>query len=129
VNDSKPHWVAGLIRGAIEEISSTRKCAEKEVTVALLGLSFKPDIDDLRESPALEIASGIAASSGVNLLFVEPHIEKLPEDLSHGRLCDLEYAVGNADVIAVLVAHGAFRTLTGSLLSGKKVIDAVGILG
>jgi UDP-N-acetyl-D-mannosaminuronic acid dehydrogenase len=128
VNDTKPHWVAGLIQGAIEEVVATRKCAQEEICVALLGLSFKPDIDDLRESPAVEIALKVASFTKVNLLFVEPHIDQLPEKLSAGRLCDLEYAVGKADVIGILVAHDSFRQLSESTLTGKRVIDPVGIL-
>lgn len=128
VNDSKPRWVAGLIRAAIEEARLARSCKEEEVSVALLGLAFKPNIDDLRESPAVGITLELASSTNARLLLVEPNIENLPSNLACHPLGNLEDSVAAADVIAVLVAHDPFRSLIGANLLGKRVIDAVGLL-
>lgn len=121
VNDSKPAHVVAKIRAALRE-SGTR-------TVACLGLAFKANVDDLRSSPAIEIAEALA-KEGVQVLAVEPHVKALPESLRapNVQLVSAETAVQKADVVALLVDHNDFRKLSGSpLLTGKKLIDTRGI--
>lgn len=127
VNQSKPHWVKGQIQKAIDTVKREKQREESEVAVAILGLAFKADIDDLRESPALEIAVDLAKSSNAKLLLVEPHVEQLPEKLSAHPLCDLDAALERADVVAILVGHSAFRALDLRCLAGKQLLDVVGI--
>ena len=119
INDSKPDWVIGKINAEIDKLKE--KGIEKP-TVALLGLAFKPDIDDLRESPAVNIAQKMLDADNANMLLVEPNISKLPEKLNTGMLVSLNSAVEQADVIVVLVAHGEFENLD---LSGKSVVNFV----
>lgn len=105
-NEFKPQWVINKIEAACHQ---QPKGIDKP-TIACLGLSFKPDIDDLRESPALNITQTLALK-GYDILAVEPHITALPkkfDSLENIQLVDLETALEKADVIAVLVKHKAF---------------------
>ena len=119
INDSKPDWVIGKINAEIDKLKVQ---GIEKPTVALLGLAFKPDIDDLRESPAVNIAQKMLEADNADILLVEPNISKLPEKLNTGMLVSLNSAVEQADVILVLVAHGEFENLD---LSGKRVVNFV----
>lgn len=100
VNNHKTEWVIDKIKLAVADASA---CKGKKPKIACLGLAFKPDIDDLRESPALEVVETLL-EQGFDLLVVEPNIE------SHASLplSPLEAAIEQADVIAVLVKHREF---------------------
>src|SRR5690606_19351328 len=82
VNDSKPNWVVTKVQQALADllIANPTRAAE-DVTIACFGLAFKPDIDDLRESPALEITHTIALGHPGSVWAVEPHVAELPERL------------------------------------------------
>jgi UDP-N-acetyl-D-mannosaminuronic acid dehydrogenase len=91
--------------------------------VAVLGLAYKADIDDLRESPALHIARRLAAElPDGKILAVEPHVHEVP-GLALRPLAD---AAREADIVVCLVAHRAFREMDRSLLAGRVVIDPCG---
>lgn len=126
VNDLKPHWVVAKIKQAVADLVDKGR-SESTVKVALLGLAFKLNIDDLRESPAVEIAKIVAGSAKVKLLAVEPNIETLPASLSGVDLITLEQAMGSADVVVILVAHQDFKESQALLSSGQIFIDTVGI--
>lgn len=122
VNDGKPHYVAGRIAEAAS--------AHAEPVIACLGLAFKPDIDDLRESPAVEIVQMLAKEKVGRLLVVEPHVEQLPPALaalSQVQLVTAEEALAQADVVALLVNHRAFYGITKAQLGDKRVIDTRGV--
>lgn len=119
INDSKPKWVIEKIN---VEISRLKSEGVEKPTVALLGLAFKPDIDDLRESPAVNIARKMLDSHSVEILLVEPNIDKLPKELESGKLVSLSEALNGADVIAILVAHDDFAKIEASK---KNVISFV----
>ena len=123
INDSKPDWVIGKINAEIDKLKV--QGIEKPI-VALLGLAFKPNIDDLRESPAVNIAQKMLNAGNADILLVEPNINQLPEKLAAGTLVSLSEAVNRADVVAILVAHNDFTDEV--LLSGSKIIDIVGML-
>jgi UDP-N-acetyl-D-mannosaminuronic acid dehydrogenase len=124
VNDGKPGWVVDKV---MQAVSASGK-PEDSVTVAVLGLAFKPNIDDLRESPALHIAEHLARQTRLQLRFVEPNIQELPRTLQAGSLADVDSALRQSDVVVVLVGHREFADLQ-SRLSGQAVVDAVGVLG
>ena len=121
VNDYKPHYV-------IEKIVEAAKGLERP-RIACLGLAFKADIDDLRESPSLDIVKHLAEMKLGELLVVEPYIEALPKTLEgydHLRLLGVEEAIAGADIVVVLVNHKPFLSIDRALLTGKSVIDTRG---
>lgn len=129
VNDSKPHWVLDKVKQQLEQWHSANPDASRrQAKVAVLGLAFKPDIDDLRESPALDIAKELT-SLGCQLLVVEPNIKQLPAKLKADNvvLTDAVAAL-DADVVCVLVKHSAFNRISADLRAHNAVVDAVGLL-
>ena len=100
VNDFKPSWVVDNIVTIAESKASV---LGRPVRIGCLGLVFKPDIDDLRESPALQVTK-MLIERGYDVVAVEPNIESA-DGIS---LCDSEMVMQDADVIAVLVAHSSF---------------------
>lgn len=108
VNDGKPDWVLEKVRAAIgAHMMQNPAKRGADVVVAVYGISFKPDIDDLRESPALGIARQFAKEHTGSLLIVEPHIETLPSGLPGATLLQLG-DVREADIHILLVAHKEF---------------------
>jgi len=124
INDAKPDWVIGQVRAGIGEflVSNPDKTA-RDVTLACLGLTFKPNIDDLRQSPALQIAARLADSHEGRLMLVEPNIESLPDSLKGHEKVDIEEAIAQADVLVLLVAHDAFRDID-ARLTPKQILFA-----
>ncbi|MNF61554.1 UDP-N-acetyl-D-glucosamine 6-dehydrogenase [compost metagenome] len=129
VNDSKPEWVLDQVALAIGKyLQENPAKTAKDVTVACLGLAFKPDIDDLRESPSLEITVQIAKNHPGTVLAVEPNIERLPARLEGiATLSPVDQALSSANVIVLLVDHSAFKTIPKTRLSSLKVIDTRGV--
>lgn len=123
INDNKPNWVIEKINAEVDKL---KEQGVEKPTVALLGLAFKPDIDDLRESPAVHIAREMLDVDSAEVLLVEPNINELPKSLKVGNLVELDSALEKANIIAILVGHSQFKTV--SLPKGKSVIDAVGIM-
>ncbi|ASJ18358.1 UDP-N-acetyl-D-mannosamine dehydrogenase [Corynebacterium stationis] len=122
VNDGKPAWVKAQVKEAIS--------ATNAQSVAVLGLAFKADIDDLRESPALNIAVDLAEElEGITFHAVEPNISELPKRLKgfdNVTLTALDEAIAKADVVLLLVDHKEFKALGTTFLEGKTVVDTKG---
>ncbi len=124
VNDAKPGWVIEKVR---ERVGTT-----PNPVIAALGLAFKPDIDDLRESPARRITAALADEfPRARVLAVEPNISRLPNDLANRRnveLVDLATA-STADVVVLLVDHREFRgaDLGELAIARERVVDTRGV--
>ena len=125
VNESKPEWVIAKVNEkVIEFLRDHPEKSIKDVTIACYGLAFKQDIDDLRESPAVNIVNKLVQQS-FKVLAVEPNINKLPDRLSNNfKLSSLNEAE-NADIHLILVNHKAFKSSLNS--NSKYIVDTIGI--
>lgn len=123
VNDGRPEKVARRIDAAAADLAAR---TSKQPTIALFGLSFKANIDDLRESPALEVARALDRTLSRELLVVEPHIRALPIHLGdiNFRLVTAMEAVAIADIVVVLVNHTEFASQLNHLDAHKLLISA-----
>lgn len=123
VNDGKPEWV-------IEQVVKALEGKQKPV-VAALGIAFKNDIDDLRESPSVEIVKRLGVDNPeLDIRVVEPNVDELPpvlSNISNLTKQDTKEAIAAADVVLLLVNHKEFVNLDQSVLEGKIVIDTKGI--
>ena len=127
VNDSKPHWVLAKVDQAVQAFSAQN--GGKPAKIVCFGLAFKPDIDDLRESPSVEIAQHLAAKYKGQVSAVEPNIEELPAALTKLEmpLLPLERGLADADVLVLLVDHREFKANIPVLTGEQVVIDTKGI--
>lgn len=127
VNDRKPHWVLENVRQEIERyLAANPDRQESDVTIGCFGLAFKPDIDDLRESPALDIVSAITSAHNCRVIVVEPNISALPASLDKGELRTPRDALARSQIVVMLVNHKPFQSLKKELFEGKVVIDTCG---
>lgn len=119
VNDFKPHYV---VAQAVEAASKF-----KAPVIACLGLAFKANIDDLRESPSVGIVAELAAKGVGRILAVEPHVESLPKKLQGKvELVDIQTAIEQADIVVLLVDHKHFNRIRPEKLQRCVVIDTRG---
>ena len=115
VNDSKPRWVADKVKNATTALI--------DPVIACFGATYKADIDDLRESPALKIIQDLQASGVGRVLVVDPNLDELPGC----QLVAPEVAYREADVFVFLVPHAPFFLITSEQRSKKIVIDVCGV--
>ena len=121
VNNFKTDWAIDQIRIAVADVSAR---TGRKPKIACLGLAFKPDIDDLRESPAVQITASLL-SKGYDVVAVEPNID------THDQfaLVSLEYALKTADVFAVLVKHREFlKDAVKAALRQRNTVDFCGVV-
>lgn len=127
VNDGKPHYVLEKIKAAVAGVRSTGATPK----VALLGLAFKPDVDDFRESPSLHIAEAVAAWNNCDVLVSEPHARELPGALAghkHVRLMqNVRDVVRDAHVVVMLVNHRIYKEIPRADLDNKAIVDTRGV--
>jgi len=109
VNDEKPEWVLRKINKAISKVRDEKRKATEDIVVACFGLSFKPNIDDLRESPSVEIVKKLSSVHAGRVLAIEPHVKDLPSSIGgQVELVEMDYALGVADIAVLLVDHREF---------------------
>jgi UDP-N-acetyl-D-mannosaminuronic acid dehydrogenase len=120
VNDAKPGFVCAKVR--------ERAAGLDHPVIACLGLSYKKDVDDLRESPAVEVVRRLAEERVGELLVVEPHISALPPELARLdlRLENFDRAIERANLVLLLVDHMGFLRVDRDVLKDKLVIDTRG---
>jgi len=125
VNDAKPQWVINKVKLAVADfLQSNPTKTAKDVTIACYGLAFKPDIDDLRESPALNITKAIAELHAGDVIAVEPNIEQLPSKVNTFKLLAFDLAKKTADIHLLLVDHKEFKA---TIFKNDYLIDTKGI--
>ncbi|MFZ2586946.1 MAG: nucleotide sugar dehydrogenase [Alphaproteobacteria bacterium] len=116
VNDGKPLWVAEQVRKAAKATGKAKP------VIACLGLAYKPDVDDLRESPSVVVVNELAKDNGLELRIVEPFLK-----VWERPLVGFEQALADADVVVSLTAHSVFKKLSKADLAGKAVVDPCGV--
>lgn len=129
VNDSKPQWVIDKVKIAVADfLQANPDKTAKEVTIACFGLAFKPDIDDIRESPALSITQKIAETHAGTTVAVDPNINSLPENMqSKIHLSSISTALKTSDILVLLVDHREFKELSKADIKKQTIIDTRGI--
>ena len=123
VNDSKPEHIINQVRDRASRL--------RDPVIACLGLAYKADVDDMRESPAMRITQALAQEKLGRILAVEPYGRRgLPNELADLGVehTTVEQAMEQADVLVLLVAHRQFRRLPRAPLQQKMVVDACGLL-
>ena len=116
VNDGKSRWVVDQVLSRSAELENS---LDRSVRIGCLGLAFKPDVDDLRESPALHITTELLVA-GLEVLACEPNLHEHPTIKLHS----LEQVLADADLLVFLVAHTPFRNLD---LNDRNVFDLCGV--
>ena len=125
VNEDRPKQVVTLVEKAVKQ---WKKNNDGVCTVVTLGLTYKPDVDDLRESPALQVASCLIDKKDIDLLVVEPHINtKKLKNIFEDRVVSVQDGIDRADIVVYLVAHKRFRAIDEKMLAKKQIIDVCGI--
>ncbi|MDO9239791.1 MAG: UDP binding domain-containing protein, partial [Methylicorpusculum sp.] len=116
VNDAKPHWVIEKVKASADKF--------KNPVIGCLGLAFKADVDDLRESPAVEIVKHIQEQNIGEVLVAEPNL------VSHKAFDLLPYqeVIKRSDIILLLVDHKPFKSLKAVELKEKILIDTRGVI-
>lgn len=128
VNDLKPQWVVDKVKLAVAEnlLANPQKTA-KDVVISCFGLSFKSDIDDMRESPAVNIANKLSFIHPGKILAVEPNVNSLPTLLADKVILkDMNAALAESDIILLLVDHKEFKSIELTEEDRKKLIDTRG---
>jgi len=127
VNDGKPKWVIEKIRVACD-LAVGPDGDRSQARIACLGIAFKADIDDLRESPALGIVRQLA-EEGFHITVVEPNIHQLPDSLQkeNVRFASMKDALESSDVVVILVDHKSFKEMRLEDLNGKQLVDTRGV--
>lgn len=116
INDDKKDWVVQRVLDRAHRF--------RDPVVACLGLAYKPDVDDLRESPALAITEALQRALGADrVLAVEPNLKSTAQR----PLVPVDEALQRADVVVALVAHREFRDIDRELLKTRVVIDTCGV--
>lgn len=116
VNDHKPEWVISKVKASADKF--------KHPVIGCLGLSFKADVDDLRESPSVEIVHKLMQQNVGEILVSEPTLTKHPEF----NLLPYEEVIAKSDIVLLLVDHKQFRALKAADLKEKILIDTRGII-
>jgi UDP-N-acetyl-D-mannosaminuronic acid dehydrogenase len=123
VNDTKPDWVINKVKIAIADfLQANPSKTAKEVTIACYGLAFKPNIDDLRESPALRIAEKISNIHTGKVFAIEPNISEFKNKKIELLKCQGQKAI--ADISIILVKHKEFKIMN---MKSEIIIDTVGL--
>jgi UDP-N-acetyl-D-mannosaminuronic acid dehydrogenase len=126
VNDDKCHHVLGRVLSLAERF--------RDPVIACYGLTYKPDVDDVRESPALEIVERLLSETQMRILVCDPMLKELPDRLkthpSGARiiLVDADAARQQSDICVFLVGHRKFRNLQPNMFLNKIVVDTIGML-
>jgi UDP-N-acetyl-D-mannosaminuronic acid dehydrogenase len=144
VNLNKTQWVLDKAIKAVEQIEKNRSAQTKQpiqeevkqnqqgnqaIQIACLGIAYKSDVDDLRESPALAIVESLASNKNLAITVVEPNIKALPSSLQEKKvnLMPLDAAIQQSDLVLILVDHSEFKNHNYTPIGTQLLIDTKGI--
>jgi UDP-N-acetyl-D-mannosaminuronic acid dehydrogenase len=128
VNDSKPHWVVDRVKAALADCLTVTGKRAADIKIACFGLAFKPNIDDLRESPAVEVTHLIADWHSGETWAVEPNVHQLPVTLAEKvTLQPLDRALKEADLLVMLVDHKSFKAIPADQIQQSWIVDTKGV--
>jgi len=128
VNDSKPFWVVDKVKSALADCLTVTGKRAKDITIACFGLAFKSNIDDLRESPAVEVTKLIADWHAGETWVVEPNVRQLPPSLGKQVILkDLTEALKHADLLVMLVDHTDFKLIPSDQITQQWIVDTKGV--
>ena len=126
VNDAKPYEVLQRIKEVVKNWQNRNDT--KTCTVLLCGVTYKPNVEDLRESPALLIVQELLNDNHLQIMVTDPHVEtKKMHDLFEDHVAGVE-CISQADVVVFLVAHDRFKLIDKKILASKEIVDACGVL-
>lgn len=129
VNDSKPGWVIAKVDATVAEICEATGKPRQAIKIACLGLAFKADIDDLRESPALAITLKLGRQYPGQLIAVEPNINAAPASLLDAGIPLVDFSVAKcADILLLLVDHGEFKNQSLAIDFSQRLLDTRGVI-
>ncbi|RMA79541.1 UDP-N-acetyl-D-mannosamine dehydrogenase [Umboniibacter marinipuniceus] len=124
INDEKPSWVEEKVSQTVGKyLELNPRKSQIDVAVAFYGLAFKPDIDDLRESPSIDIVVSFAKNHLGKILVVEPNVSELSID--QVTLVDMDEAITQADIHVLLVRHQQFENID---IDSDFIVDTKGLL-
>ncbi|XDZ51451.1 UDP-N-acetyl-D-mannosamine dehydrogenase [Neisseriaceae bacterium CLB008] len=129
VNDGKPQWVINKVNEAVEAYAAKTGKPKSEVQIVCYGLAFKPNIDDLRESPALSITLALALAYPNQVVAVEPNVTLDDQQVKNKGIQLITYieSMNSADVAVLLVDHAEFKQELPKFKDGSEVIDTKGV--
>jgi len=128
VNDSKPHWVVDRVKAALADCLTVTGKRAADIKIACFGLAFKPNIDDLRESPAVEVTHLIADWHSGETWAVEPNVHQLPASLADKvTLQPVDRALKEADLLVMLVDHKSFKAIPADQIQQSWIVDTKGV--
>ena len=129
VNDAKPGWVLSKVQDVVSQyLDKNPSKASSDIKIAVYGLAFKPDIDDLRESPALGIAQALVEKYPGQVQVVEPNITELPPGLNaRAHFTTFEESLKESDIKLLLVDHKEFKEAAEDMKRFEFVVDTRGI--
>ena len=129
INDYKPEWVIDKVKVKVSEyLAAYPEKSITDINIVCYGITFKPDIDDLRESPSLEIAKSLVEWHKGAIFIVEPNISLLPDNLMKAELVPQNIGIDQGDIHLILVDHKEFKNLNYEELTGQFVVDTKGLL-
>jgi UDP-N-acetyl-D-mannosaminuronic acid dehydrogenase len=123
VNDNKPHWLANKIIQHADRF--------KNPVVGCFGITYKADVEDVRESPSLEVVKLLAGKSDIRVVVCDPMVKEPPSELrSLNKISfnSIDETTQSADIVAFLVGHRQFRRMDPNRFLNKVVVDAIGLL-
>ena len=129
-NDDKPKWVVKKIKTLVQKFIKYNKNRNRnDIKIACLGITFKPNVQDLRESPALQIVKDLKNILNCKILVSEPNLTEIPQNYENlFNFVSPEQAIKESDIVLILVAHSQFYDLRELIVSKEFKLDACGIL-